>query len=108
MAGEFKQQCPSCEAMVSIKDESLIGKKTECTKCKFRFLVEAPSKGKPADDKKAPPVKSKASGKEAAAKAKQEINRVSVFLFTERMTLVLFLLPLLLLSRMGLNISRWR
>lgn len=54
MAGEFKQQCPSCEAMVSIKDETLVGKKTECTKCKFRFLVEAPSKGKPADDKKAP------------------------------------------------------
>ena len=75
MAGEFKQQCPSCEAMVSIKDESLIGKKTECTKCKFRFVVEAPSKGKPADDKKAAPVKSKASGKEAAAKAKQEIKK---------------------------------
>lgn len=75
MAGEFKQQCPSCEAMVSIKDETLIGKKTECTKCKFRFLVEAPSKGKPADDKKAPSVKSKAAGKEAAAKAKQEIKK---------------------------------
>jgi hypothetical protein len=75
MAGEFKQQCPSCEAMVSIKDETLVGKKTECTKCKFRFLVEAPSKGKPADDKKAPPVKSKAAGKEAAAKAKQEIKK---------------------------------
>ncbi len=75
MAGEFKQQCPSCEAMVSIKDETLVGKKTECTKCKFRFLVQAPSKGKPADDKKAAPVKSKASGKEAAAKAKQEIKK---------------------------------
>lgn len=75
MAGEFKQQCPSCEAMVSIKDETLVGKKTECTKCKLRFLVEAPSKGKPADDKKAPPVKSKAAGKEAAAKAKQEIKK---------------------------------
>lgn len=75
MAGEFKQQCPSCEAMVSIKDETLVGKKTECTKCKFRFLVEAPSKNKPADDKKAPPVKSKAAGKEAAAKAKQEIKK---------------------------------
>lgn len=75
MASEFKQQCPSCEAMVSIKDETLVGKKTECTKCKFRFLVEAPSKNKPADDKKAPPVKSKAAGKEAAAKAKQEIKK---------------------------------
>ncbi len=75
MAGEFKQQCPSCEAMVSIKDESLVGKKTECTKCKYRFLVEAPSKAKTADDKKSPAVKPKTSGKEAAAKAKQEIKK---------------------------------
>jgi DNA-directed RNA polymerase subunit RPC12/RpoP len=54
MAGEFKQQCPSCEAMVSIKDETLVGKKTECTKCKFRFLVEAPSNPKPLVKKQQP------------------------------------------------------
>jgi hypothetical protein len=38
----FKQECPSCEAMVAIKDPSLIGKKVECAKCKYRFVVEDP------------------------------------------------------------------
>src|SRR5829696_9398024 len=38
----FKVQCPSCEAMVTIKSASLIGKKVDCPKCKYRFLVEAP------------------------------------------------------------------
>src|SRR5262249_509568 len=39
---QFKQQCPSCEAMVPIKDSSLIGKKVDCPKCKYRFVVEEP------------------------------------------------------------------
>jgi hypothetical protein len=38
----FKQQCPSCEAMVSIKDSSMVGKKVDCPKCKYRFVVEDP------------------------------------------------------------------
>jgi Protein of unknown function (DUF1559) len=38
----FKVQCPSCEAMVTIKNASLIGKKIDCPKCKYRFAVEAP------------------------------------------------------------------
>ena len=38
----FKIQCPSCEAMVTIKNASLIGKKIDCPKCKYRFAVEAP------------------------------------------------------------------
>src|SRR5262245_41010594 len=37
----FKQKCPSCEAMVSVQ-ASLIGKKVECSKCKYRFVVEDP------------------------------------------------------------------
>ena len=37
----FKQQCPSCEAMISIK-ETMIGKKVECTKCKDKFIAEKP------------------------------------------------------------------
>ena len=37
----FKQQCPSCEAMISIK-ESMIGKKVECTKCKDKFIAQRP------------------------------------------------------------------
>lgn len=39
----FKVQCPSCEAMVTIKNASLIGKKIDCPKCKYRFVVEAPA-----------------------------------------------------------------
>jgi hypothetical protein len=38
----FKQECPSCEAMVPIRDHSLVGKKIDCPKCKFRFKVEEP------------------------------------------------------------------
>jgi hypothetical protein len=38
----YKQQCPSCEAMVLIKDPGLVGKKIECPKCKYKFVVEEP------------------------------------------------------------------
>ncbi|VTR96690.1 DUF1559 family PulG-like putative transporter [Tuwongella immobilis] len=38
----FKIPCPSCDAMVPIKAEATIGKKIDCPKCKFRFLVTAP------------------------------------------------------------------
>src|ERR1700686_2319187 len=47
----FKQQCPSCEALVPIKDMKLIGRKIDCPKCKYRFVVEEPAEededGKP-------------------------------------------------------------
>src|SRR5262245_7374463 len=38
----FKVQCPSCETFVTIKNASVIGKKIDCPKCKYRFVVEAP------------------------------------------------------------------
>src|SRR5271169_1353617 len=38
----FKQPCPSCEALVPIRDAAMIGKKVECPKCKYRFVVEEP------------------------------------------------------------------
>ena len=41
----FKQQCPSCEAMVPIRDPGLIGRKIDCPKCKYRFVVEDPGTG---------------------------------------------------------------
>ena len=44
----FKQECPSCGAAVPIKDPKLIGKKTDCPVCKFRFVVAEPAAG--ADD----------------------------------------------------------
>src|SRR5262245_39484314 len=42
ISSSFKQQCPSCEALVPIKDGSLVGKKVDCPKCKYRFVVEDP------------------------------------------------------------------
>jgi hypothetical protein len=38
----FKQQCPSCEAWVPVRDTNLIGRKIDCPKCKYRFVVEDP------------------------------------------------------------------
>ncbi len=42
VTSSFKQQCPSCEAMVPIRDPGMIGKKIDCPKCKYRFMVEDP------------------------------------------------------------------
>src|SRR5262245_48837021 len=66
----FKQQCPSCEAMVPIRDAGLIGRKIDCPKCKYRFVVEEPAEEEEAD---APAKKSdkvatgKTGGKNGAA-----------------------------------------
>ncbi len=48
-AAGFKQQCPSCEALVPIRDPDLIGRKIDCPKCKYRFVVEDPA-GADADE----------------------------------------------------------
>ena len=81
----FKQECPSCEAQVPIKDASLVGRKIDCPKCKFRFTVEKPPavEDKPEETKpattskttetKAPPAKTAiakpANGKAVTGKA---------------------------------------
>jgi hypothetical protein len=58
--------CPSCEAMVPIRNSNLIGKKIECPKCKYRFVVpEQPAEGGGAD---AAAKKGKAAKKAKAAK----------------------------------------
>src|SRR5213593_3443115 len=64
----FKQQCPSCDHPVTIKDADLVGKKIDCPKCKYRFVVEEPG-DEPALKKK--PDKSPAgkSGGNGAVKA---------------------------------------
>jgi uncharacterized protein (TIGR03067 family) len=56
----FKQQCPSCEAMVPIRDPGLIGRKIDCPKCKYRFVVEEPE---PQEEDEAPARKSDKGGK---------------------------------------------
>src|SRR5205814_1160576 len=68
----FKQQCPSCEAMVPIRDPGLIGRKIDCPKCKYRFVVEEPEDSTP-DEAPARPAKKaagiKGGGKNGAAGA---------------------------------------
>jgi hypothetical protein len=68
----FKQQCPSCEAWVPIRDSSLIGRKIDCPKCRYRFVVEDP--GQPADEaEEAPdPKRKRGQKKEEAAVATVE------------------------------------
>jgi len=46
----FKSACPSCEALIPIRDEGFIGKKVECPKCKYKFLVEEPEGFSSGDD----------------------------------------------------------
>jgi len=57
----FKQVCPSCEAMVPIRDPGLIGRKIDCPKCKYRFVVEEPADVEEEDE--APAAKKKGDGK---------------------------------------------
>ena len=74
----FKVQCPSCEALVSIRDPNLVGKKIDCPKCKYRFVVEDPNAG--ADEAEERPAKKGAAGKKPAGKAKKKAggNNVAV------------------------------
>src|SRR3954470_10528135 len=53
----FKQKCPSCDHPVAIKDDSLVGRKIDCPKCKYRFVVEGPG------DEEKPKKKAGANGK---------------------------------------------
>ena len=43
----FKTPCPSCNAPIAIKSHDFVGKKVDCPKCKYRFVVPAPDEGKP-------------------------------------------------------------
>ncbi len=42
-ASAFKQNCPSCDHPVPIKDPKMVGRKIDCPKCKYRFIVEKPA-----------------------------------------------------------------
>lgn len=88
-AAAFKQQCPSCEALVPIRDPDLIGRKIDCPKCKYRFIVEDPAdaadddapKSKKGDDKGGKkPVKGKPKRRsdEDGEKSKSGSNKVLI------------------------------
>src|SRR5260221_14572694 len=64
----FKQQCPSCEAQVPIRDDGLIGRKIDCPKCKYRFTVEAPPEEDDAEAEETPVSKGAKKGKPDAEK----------------------------------------
>jgi hypothetical protein len=65
----FKQPCPSCEHPVPIRDPKLIGRKIDCPKCKYRFVVEEPPAEEDAKDvDTATTAKKPANGKAAPAK----------------------------------------
>jgi hypothetical protein len=57
----FKQECPSCEALVPIRDPDLIGRKIQCPKCKARFVVEDPDDDE--DEEEARPARAAKKGK---------------------------------------------
>jgi uncharacterized protein (TIGR03067 family) len=61
----YTVSCPSCEATVPIRSSASIGKKIECPKCKYRFVVPEPPEGEGGDDAGAK------KGKDAAKKAKK-------------------------------------
>src|SRR3954470_23946750 len=63
----FKVACPSCEAAVPIRDPNLIGKKIDCPKCKYRFVVDDPGPGDEADER---PARKAAPGRKPGAKLK--------------------------------------
>jgi flagellar basal body-associated protein FliL len=62
-ATAFKQMCPSCEALVPIRDPKLIGKKIDCPKCKYRFVVEEPEEEKDEEEEEQPAKGKKGSDK---------------------------------------------
>jgi predicted Zn finger-like uncharacterized protein len=70
----LKQQCPSCEAIIPIKDEGLIGKKIKCPKCGEPFRVEdQDADSNPAKDLKA--ARGTGNGKGVPAKTKPGAKR---------------------------------
>ncbi|MHB1425110.1 MAG: TIGR03067 domain-containing protein [Gemmataceae bacterium] len=73
----FKQQCPSCEAMVPIRDPKLIGRKIDCPKCKYRFVVEEPVDEVEEAEEEAPAKKSK-GGKTAITAKKPAGGKAGV------------------------------
>src|SRR5437588_125061 len=76
----FKQQCPSCEAMVPVKDPAMVGQKIECPKCKDKFIVKSPSPKKDEEeDEDAPKAKPNSKGATGkAAAGKKPAQRLSV------------------------------
>jgi len=79
VSASFKQPCPSCEALVPIKDIGMVGKKVDCPKCKYRFVVDFPGEAVDPDAETAPATSGKKeiavkAGKPKAAKGSEAIT----------------------------------
>lgn len=70
-AASFKQECPSCETMVLVRDPSMVGKKIECPKCKDKFIVAQPPppEEEEVEEEPAPKAKKKTVAPQAKKKA---------------------------------------
>lgn len=69
----FTTHCPSCDAGVAVK-AALVGKKIECPKCKFRFVVPDAPAASPAANGKAKPAADKATKAAAADTADEKAD----------------------------------
>jgi flagellar basal body-associated protein FliL len=54
----FKQECKSCGAQVPIRDAGLVGRKIDCPKCKYSFVVEKPTTEEGIKEEEKAPAKS--------------------------------------------------
>jgi flagellar basal body-associated protein FliL len=107
----FKQQCPGCGANITLKS-NLAGKKVDCPKCKFRFVVELPEDSdgdeevkKPAKGKKSDKAKGKGKDKEKAkAKGKEKDKEAGKKKEKSKMPLILAGVGVLLLLVIGVLI----
>jgi hypothetical protein len=70
----IKFNCPHCKKALSVKDESLAGKKAACTGCKKIIVIPKPTPAAPAEDLEAMALSALAEPKAAKVEAAQTID----------------------------------
>ena len=72
---KFNVACPSCAAALVIRSSAAVGRKMECPKCKYRFVVPQPPAEEPEEPAaEAAAEKAKGKGKKKKEKAKAGNN----------------------------------
>ncbi len=66
---KFNVDCPSCAADLVIRSSAAVGRKMECPKCKYRFVVPQPPADEEAEEPAAEAAPDKGKGKKKKAKA---------------------------------------
>ncbi len=67
---KFNVDCPSCAADLVIRSSAAVGRKMECPKCKYRFVVPQPPADEEAEEPAAEAAPDKGKGKKKKEKAK--------------------------------------